>query len=156
MLAEDDIRNIGLGPPEVIPSTPWESLTSVWGSYVFNLLRERWVVRAVHRLPENARRVGRPAFPRDSMIQRFCRHKQIGTWRERARHFFWDEPIRATPNFYNVDANHRKWNEIQAEASFQSTSATFLRTWALDFFHSCSSCAWRLTRKKMNFFKCRQ
>ena len=96
-------------------------------------------MRAVHRLPENARRVGRPAFTRDSMIQRFCRHKQIGT-----------------PNFYNVDANHRKWNEIKAEASFQSTSATFLRTWALDFFHSCSSCAWRLTRKKMNIFTCRQ
>ena len=58
--------------------------------YVSNLPRERWVVRAMNWFPENARRVGRPAYTWDSMIQHFCRHKQIGNWRERARNIsFW-------------------------------------------------------------------
>ena len=54
-----------------------------FGQYVSNLPRERWVVRAVNWFPENARRVGRPAYTWDAMIQHFCRHKQI-----RARIFF--------------------------------------------------------------------
>ena len=58
--------------------------------YISNLPRERWVVRAMNWFPENARRVGRPAYTWDSMIQHFCRHKQIGNWRERAQNFsFW-------------------------------------------------------------------
>ena len=63
--------------------------------YVSTLPKDRWVVRAMTWFPENARRIGRPAYTRDSMIQHFCRHKQIGNWRERAQeHFSWDEPIR--------------------------------------------------------------
>ena len=58
--------------------------------YISNLPRERWVVRARNWFPANARRVGRPAYTWDSMIQHFCRHKQIGNWRERAQNFsFW-------------------------------------------------------------------
>ena len=58
--------------------------------YVSHLPRERWVVRAMNWFPENARRVGRPAYTWDSMIQHFCRHKQIGNWRERAQNIsFW-------------------------------------------------------------------
>ena len=57
---------------------------------VLHLPRERWVVRAMNWFPENARRVGRPAYTWDSMIQHFCRHKQIGNWRERAQNIsFW-------------------------------------------------------------------
>ena len=52
-----------------------------WPNYVSTLRRERWVVRALNWLPEHARRVGRPAYSWDSMIQSFCRHKQIGNWR---------------------------------------------------------------------------
>ena len=58
--------------------------------YISNLPRERWVVRAMNWFPENARRVGRPAYIWDSMIQHFCRHKQIGNWRKSAQNFsFW-------------------------------------------------------------------
>ena len=58
--------------------------------YISNLPRERRVVRAMNWFPANARRVGRPAYTWDSMIQHFCRHKQIGNWRERAQNFsFW-------------------------------------------------------------------
>ena len=58
--------------------------------YISNLPRERWVVRAMNWFPENARRVGRSAYTWDSMIQHFCKHKQIGNWRERAQNFsFW-------------------------------------------------------------------
>ena len=52
-----------------------------FANYVTTLPRERWVVRALNWLPEHARRVGRPAYSWDSMIQSFCRHKQIGNWR---------------------------------------------------------------------------
>ena len=38
----------------------------------------------------DARRVGRLAYTWDSMIQHFCKHKQIGNWRERAQNIsFW-------------------------------------------------------------------
>ena len=39
-----------------------------FANYVSNLLGERWVVRALSWFPENARRVGRPAYTWDSMI----------------------------------------------------------------------------------------
>ena len=52
-----------------------------FANYVSTLPRERWVVRALNWLPEHARRVGRPAYSWDSMIQSFWRHKQIGNWR---------------------------------------------------------------------------
>ena len=52
-----------------------------FANYVSTLPRERWVVRALNWLPEHTRRVGRPAYSWDSMIQSFCRHKQIGNWR---------------------------------------------------------------------------
>ncbi len=35
--------------------------------------------------PENARRVGRPAYTWDSRIQQFCMHNQLGNWRQRAQ-----------------------------------------------------------------------
>ena len=43
-----------------------------FANYVSNLPGERWVVRARNWIPENARRVGRPAYTWDSMIQQFC------------------------------------------------------------------------------------
>ena len=46
----------------------------IFANYVSTLPRERWVVRALNWLPEHARRVGRPAYSWDSMIQSFCRH----------------------------------------------------------------------------------
>ena len=52
-----------------------------FANYVSTLPRERWVVRALNWLPEHSRRVGRRACSWDSMIQSFCRHKQIGNWR---------------------------------------------------------------------------
>ena len=52
-----------------------------FAKYVATLPRERFVVRALNWLPEHARRVGRPAYSWDSMIESFCRHKQIGNWR---------------------------------------------------------------------------
>ena len=53
-------------------------------NYVSNLPGERWVVRALNWVPENARRVGRPAYTWDSMTQR----NQLGNWRERAQDAF--------------------------------------------------------------------
>ena len=52
-----------------------------FAKYVATLPRERFVVRALNWFPEHARRVGRPAYSWDSMIESFCRHKQIGNWR---------------------------------------------------------------------------
>ena len=52
-----------------------------FANHVSTLPRERWVVRALNWFPEHARRVGRPAYSWDSMLQSFCRHKQIGNWR---------------------------------------------------------------------------
>ena len=49
-----------------------------FANYVSNWPGERWVVRALNWFPENARRVGRPAYTSDSMIQQFCRHNQLG------------------------------------------------------------------------------
>ena len=43
-----------------------------FANYVSTLPRERWVVRALNWLPEHARRVARPAYSWDSMIQSFC------------------------------------------------------------------------------------
>ena len=58
--------------------------------YVSTLPRERWVVRALNWLPKHARRVGRPGYTWDSMLQQFCRHKQLGNWRHHAHDtFFW-------------------------------------------------------------------
>ena len=66
---------------------------------------ERWVVRALNWFPENARQVGRPAYTWDSMIQQFCRHNQLGNWRQRAQDtFYWmnqlDEFISFTESWW--------------------------------------------------------
>ncbi len=61
-------------------------------TYVSNLPGERWVVRALNWFPENARRVGRPAYTCDSMTQQFCRRNQMGNWQQRAHThdiFYW-------------------------------------------------------------------
>ena len=61
-----------------------------FANYVSNLPRERWVVRALNWFPEKVRRVGRPAYTWDSMIQQLCRHNQLGNWRQRAQDtFYW-------------------------------------------------------------------
>ena len=44
--------------------------------------------------PENARRVGRPAYTWDSVIQHFCRHKNWKLARTCPEQFFLDEPNR--------------------------------------------------------------
>ena len=61
-----------------------------FANYVSTLPRERWVVRALNWFPEHSRRGGRPAYSSDSMLQSFCRHKQIGNWRHCAHNTaFW-------------------------------------------------------------------
>ena len=78
--------------------------------YVSNLPSERWVVRAMNWFPENARRVGRPAYTWDSMIQHFWRDKQIGNWRERAQNIsFWmsqfDDFLSLTDTWWTWNVN---------------------------------------------------
>ena len=54
-----------------------------------NLQRERWVVRALNWLSENARRIGRPAYTWGSVTQQFCKYNQLENWRRRAQHIFY-------------------------------------------------------------------
>ena len=79
-----------------------------FGNYVSNLPGERWVVRALNWFPENARRVGRPAYTWDSMIQQFCRHNQLGNWRQRAQDtFYWMNQL---DEFISFTESWRTWN----------------------------------------------
>ena len=56
-----------------------------YGDHLFFFPAAFWTAKAMNWFPENPRRVGRPGYTWDSMTQHFCRHKQIGNWRERAQ-----------------------------------------------------------------------
>ena len=98
-----------VGPPGDVDWTqPWHEILHVWNgrvreqsvncdvhawsrrclkahwkfaSYIALLQSDRWVVRALHWMPDTtSRRVGRPASTWTSAIENFCRWRGLGDW----------------------------------------------------------------------------